>query len=77
VAAWLRAASDLSIVALVMALSLAGLVVLIGAAAMTAIWHPDLERRKAAYRVLDRLLRALTRERPMTRTRGQRGDRGG
>jgi hypothetical protein len=57
--AWFRVAATLSGAAFVAALALALFVLLIGIAAMAAIWHPDLGRRKAAYRVLDRLLRVV------------------
>jgi hypothetical protein len=48
---------------------------LIGVAAMTAIWHPDLERRRAAFRVLDRLLQVFPTGRKAERR--DRHDRGG
>lgn len=66
----LRAVSEMPGLALTFfAISFAAFVVIVGVAAMVAIWHPAADRRAAAYRVLDRLLRVLpTGDRSRRRT---------
>lgn len=53
---WVSELSRLGLAFPLLAFAIAAFVLLIGVAAMVAIWHPDPRRRSSAYKVLELLL---------------------